>query len=111
MNDAAKKYLYDIEKSIDSVALHLRGINDFNQFSRNLTVKRAVEREFEIIGEAINQLKAVEPEIKIPDTRKIIAMRNRIIHGYDSVDDTIIWNVVIKDMPVLKCEIEKLMRG
>ncbi|MBI5875826.1 MAG: DUF86 domain-containing protein [Deltaproteobacteria bacterium] len=109
MNDTTKKYLYDIKKSVDSITIHLGGINNFKLFSGNLTVRRAVERELEIIGEAMTHLLSIEPEIKIADAKKIIAMRNRIIHGYDSVDDAVVWNVVIKSLPVLKGEVAKLL--
>jgi uncharacterized protein with HEPN domain len=109
MKDESKKYLFDIKKSIESVHLHLQGIQDFERFSQNLTVKRAVERELEIIGEAMNRLLSLEANILISDTRKIVAMRNRIIHGYDSVDDTAVWNVIVRSLPVLKSEIEKLL--
>jgi uncharacterized protein with HEPN domain len=109
MKDESKKYLFDIKKSIESVNLHLKGIDDFNRFSQNLTVKRAVERELEIIGEAMNRLLSLETNIVISDKRKIVAMRNRIIHGYDSVDDAAVWNVIVRSLPVLKSEIEKLL--
>ncbi len=109
MKEESKKYLYDIKNSIDSVSIHLKGIDNFDRFSQNLTVKRAVERELEIIGEAMNRLLSIESNILISDSRKIIALRNRIIHGYDSVDDAVVWNVVVKSLPVLKSEIEKLL--
>ena len=57
----------------------------------------------------MTHLLSVGPEIKIADAKKIIAMRNRIIHGYDSVDDAVVWNVVIKSLPVLKGDVAKLL--
>jgi uncharacterized protein with HEPN domain len=109
MNDQAKKYLYDIKDSIGSIYIHLNGIDDFDRFTQNLTIKRAIERELEIIGEAMNLLLIADPSIRISDSRKIIAMRNRIIHGYDSVDDTVIWNVIISNLSILKSEVEALL--
>jgi uncharacterized protein with HEPN domain len=111
VNDAAKKYLYDISKSIGFLSIHLKNIDTIELFSQNITVKRSVERELEIIGEAMNSLIAICPDIKISDSRKIIAMRNRIIHGYDSVDDVVIWNTIIRNIPVLKAEIEILLNS
>jgi uncharacterized protein with HEPN domain len=110
MKDKAKKYLYDIKSSIDSIYIHLKGIDNYALFTGSLTVKRAVEREFEIIGEAMNFLIAIEPSIQISDSRKIIAMRNRIIHGYDSVDDSVLWNIIISNLSVLKSEVEALLK-
>lgn len=57
----------------------------------------------------MKKLLSVEPYIAISDTRKIIAMRNRIIHGYDTVDDTVVWNVLITSIPVLKEEVAALL--
>jgi uncharacterized protein with HEPN domain len=72
-------------------------------------VQRAVERELEIIGEAINKLLAVEPAISISYARLIVDMRNKIIHSYDSINNDVIWKVVIKDIPVLEQEINILI--
>ena len=60
------------------------------EFKRDLKTKRAVERHIEIIGEAVNRIAGVAPDIEISNSRKIIATRNRIIHGYDSVSEEII---------------------
>lgn len=110
MNDVIRKYLFDISKSIDSLHIHLKNISTIELFSSNITVKRSVEREFEIIGEAMNNLISADPGIKISDSRKIIAMRNRIIHGYDSVDDVVIWNAIVRNIPVLEEEIDALLK-
>jgi uncharacterized protein with HEPN domain len=56
-------------------------------YQKNLTVKRAIERELEIIGEAINRILKEKPDFKIQNARKIVDLRNFIIHGYDSIDD------------------------
>jgi uncharacterized protein with HEPN domain len=111
VNDVAKKYLYDISKSIGFLSIHLKNIETIDLFSQNITVKRSVERELEIIGEAMNSLVSLCPDIEITDSRKIIAMRNRIIHGYDSVDDVVIWNTIVRNIPILKAEIEKLLKN
>lgn len=72
-------------------------------------LRRAVEREFEIIGEAMNQLIKLDPNIKISSTKQIISMRNRVIHGYDKIDDEIIWGTIIRHLPTLKSEIRALL--
>jgi len=58
---------------------------NFLEFKRDLKTKRAVERNIEIIGGAVNRIAGVDPDIEILNSRKILATRNRIIHGYDSV--------------------------
>lgn len=73
-------------------------------------LRRAVERELEIIGEAVSKLKKIDDEIQLTNARKIIDLRNKVIHSYDSVDDIIIWGIVIKYLPILKTEIEALLR-
>lgn len=68
-----------------------------------------MERNIEIIGEAMNRILKKDVSIEIPDSRKIVDVRNRIIHGYDSVSDEIIWAIVIQHLPVLKNEVELLL--
>ena len=73
-------------------------------------LKAAVERKFEIIGEALNRIKKVQPKIldEIRDYRKIIAFRNILIHGYDIVSDPIVWDIIQKDVPLLREDIRKI---
>jgi uncharacterized protein with HEPN domain len=66
-----------------------------------LRTKRAVERNIEIIGEAMSRILKLDSEIEISNSRKIVDVRNRIIHGYDSVSDDVIWGIVIRNLPVL----------
>ncbi len=74
-----------------------------------MRTKRAVERNVEIIGEAMSRILKVESKIEISNSRKIVDVRNRIIHGYDSVSDDVIWGIVILNLPVLQKEVEKLL--
>jgi uncharacterized protein with HEPN domain len=75
----------------------------------DLKTKRAVERNIEIIGEAINRILHADGKIELSNSRKIVDTRNRIIHGYDSVSDEVIWGVVTNHLPVLKQEIKQLL--
>jgi len=109
MNDIVKKCLYDIKTSIELIYLHLKGDLKFDAYQNDITAKRAVEREFEIIGEAVNRILLEDSSVQISDTRKIIALRNRIIHGYDTIDEAIIWNVIVNNLPKLKIEVEALL--
>ena len=73
-------------------------------------LRRAVEREFEIIGEAMNRIEKIDSTINISSKNQIISMRNRVIHGYDKIDNEIIWGTIVRHLPKLKQEIEDLLR-
>lgn len=111
MNDIKVKYLFDINAAIDRMYIHMNGIETIKDYTRSVTVKSAVEREFEIIGEAVKCLLNVTPDIQITATQKIIAMRNRIIHGYDNIDDNLILQVFQDNIPTLKTEVKTLLEG
>ena len=81
----------------------------FEIYEKDLRTKRAVERNIEIIGEAMNRILKENSEVEISNSRKIVDVRNRIIHGYDSVSDDVIWGIVIKNLPVLQKEVEILL--
>ena len=73
-------------------------------------LRRAVEREFEIIGEAMSRIDKINPEITISSKRQIISMRNRVIHGYDKIDNEIIWGTIVRHLLSLKKEIAELLK-
>jgi uncharacterized protein with HEPN domain len=104
-----KKYLHDIITSINSINDFLGHQRDFKRYEADKMLRRAVERELEIIGESMSQLLKIKPDIQISDARKIVDTRNLVIHGYDLVDNTIIWGIVINYLPKLKGEVEALM--
>jgi len=105
-----KVYLQDIIKSIDEIYSFLPDKRDFFEFQKDLKTRKAIERNIEIIGEALNRVLKIEPDISITDSRKIVDTRNRIIHGYDSVSEDIIWLIVTKYLPILKKEVEALLK-
>jgi uncharacterized protein with HEPN domain len=111
MVDEVKKYLFDINEAILSIESYLGEKRDFNIYLENKMLRRAVEREFEIIGEAMNRLKKMTTDISISSQTQIISMRNRVIHGYDKIDDGIIWGTIVRHLPVLKKEIETLLEN
>lgn len=104
-----KKLLTDIKISIESIYEHLENNFAFEIYKANKTKRRAVERELEIIGEAINKLLKINPDIIISYSRQIVDLRNKIIHSYDNVNDMVIWKIIIKDIPVLQKEIENYL--
>jgi uncharacterized protein with HEPN domain len=75
----------------------------------NKQLRRSVERELEIIGEAVSKILKLEPDIPINNVRKIVSLRNRVIHGYDSVDNATVWGIVINHLPKLKEDVVKLL--
>lgn len=103
------KYLFDIWESITSIEQFLGKKHDFNDYQANKLVRRAVERELGIIGEAMSKLLKIDNSIKISSPRRIIDLRNWVIHGYDKVDDVIIWGIITKDIPKLKAEINEII--
>ena len=110
MDNDIRTYLYDILCSINEIESYYIDVpKTFELYQNDLRTKRAVERNIEIIGEAMNRILKVETEIKISYSRKIVDVRNRIIHGYDSVSDDVIWGIVIRNLPVLQKEVEELL--
>jgi uncharacterized protein with HEPN domain len=104
-----KKFLYDIKESVESIENYLGGKRDFNIYIADKMLRRAVEREFEIIGEAMNRIEKIDSTIHISSKKQIINMRNRVIHGYDKIDNEIIWGTIVRHLPKLKQEIEDLL--
>jgi uncharacterized protein with HEPN domain len=111
MQREARKYLFDIKESVDSIGEYLGDKYDFNIYLNNKLLRRGIERELGIIGEAISKLVKIDSRISISNSRRIIDLRNWVIHGYDKVDDVIIWGIIIRDLPILKNEIEKLINS
>lgn len=100
--------LKDIEQSIAEINDFLPLKRDFYVFQKDLKTRKAIERNIEIIGEAMDRLLKAYPDIKISDSRKIVDTRNRIIHGYDSVSEDVIWLIVNKYLPILENEVRVL---
>ena len=78
----------------------------FSNYSKNILLKRGIERNLEIIGEAVNRILKENPEFSLTSARRIIGLRNQIIHAYDNISDENIWSIVINHLPNLKNEIE-----
>lgn len=107
---------HDPQKLIEDIRISIREINDFCEekqfvdFESDPLLQRAIEREMEIIGEALNRLIRID-EVKIekviPGYRSIVGLRNIIAHGYDVVDPMIVWDVVVSHIPVLSEQIER----
>ena len=99
MQREVKKYLYDIKESIDSIELFLQDKRNFNEYLASKLLRRGIERELEIIGEATNRILKLDSEIDIDNARRIVDLRNWVIHGYDKIDDVIVWGIISRDIP------------
>ena len=109
INRDEKKLLLDILNCIESIEFHLDGKRIMDDYLNNLTKRRAVEREIEIIVEAMSKLLKINSKIKISYARIIVDLRNKVIHAYDNVDDILIWKIINKDIPILYSEAKKLL--
>lgn len=91
MKREIKKYLFDIKTSIDSINNFLGEKRDFVEYQENKLLRRGIEREIEIMGEAMSRILKLDQSIKIKNARQIVDARNWVIHGYDKVDDVVIF--------------------
>jgi uncharacterized protein with HEPN domain len=106
-----KKCLFDINTSIDSIFEYLGEKRNFFDYQKNKLLRRGIEREIEIIGEAVNRILKFDPSFKIENARQIVDARNWVIHGYDKVDDVVIWGIISNHLPKLKKEIEDYLKA
>jgi len=110
MDERIEKWLYDIRFAIDEINGYFNDSErNFQIFQRNQMLKRAIERNLEIIGEATNRILSKDPAFPINNARKIVNLRNYVIHSYDSISDENIWAIIINNLPDLKKDIDKLI--
>ena len=110
MKHEMKTWLFDILKSIEEIEGYFsEKPKRFEDYLSDTKTQRAVERNLEIIGEAVNRILKVDPEFKLENSHKIIGARNRIIHGYDKISQEVIWSIVINHLPKLQSEISGLI--
>lgn len=112
MDERIQKWLYDIKVAIDEIDSFFK--NEpmvFEEYKKNKMLKRAVEREFEIIGEAMNRILKADSSYKdkIEDAANIIGLRNQVIHAYDNISDENIWAILINHLPKLKRDVNRLL--
>jgi uncharacterized protein with HEPN domain len=110
MDERIEKWLHDILIAIEDIDDFLGdGPRLYADFVANKMLRLAVERDIEIIGEAMNRILKVDPAFSIPAARQIVNTRNYVIHAYDSLRPEMLWNIVIKDIPSLKSEVKKIL--
>jgi len=110
MNNQVRKLLFDVRESGRSIREWCQQ-RTFAEYEADRQLRRAVEREFEIIGEALHRLRHVDPATaaRVDQLARIVGFRNRIIHGYDTVDDATVWGIINRHLPELLAQIEKLL--
>ena len=106
----ARKYLYDIQQAAAQIA-EFTSSKEFTDYAIDSMLRAAVERKFEIIGEALAQLSKLDETLasRISGYRRIIAFRNILIHGYVDVDDALVWDVVQTKLPELQKETKAIL--
>jgi uncharacterized protein with HEPN domain len=105
MKDQDKKYLSDILQSIQLIESFTSDIEDYDSYFADLKTQSAVERQLGILGEAVNKYDKLNPESTLKNTRQIIGFRNRLIHTYDTIDQSIVWVIIKNHLNPLKKEI------
>jgi uncharacterized protein with HEPN domain len=105
-----KCFLWDARNAADAIAKFTRD-KTFEAFLADDLLRAAVERQFEIIGEALRQLSQVDPDLvaRIPEARRIVAFRNILVHGYTSIDHENVWRVVRTEQPGLRATLAALL--
>lgn len=111
MRPDAPALLWDARRAARRAREFLSDLS-FDDYRDDALVKSAVERQFEILGEALNRLSRVDPDVaaSVPDLARIVSFRNILIHGYATVDDAIVWDVATTRLEGLIAVFDSLLR-
>ena len=110
VNENVLTYLQDVLDAIwDMQSCFLGFPNRYDLFEKDIMRRCVVERKVEIMGEAINRIRKIDSSVTIPNARAIIDTRNRIIPAYDNVQPEFLWSLVIRHIPELKTDIERII--
>ncbi len=111
MTNETRQLLLDVLLSCRAIGRYTAG-HDFTAYESNEMVQDAVERRLGIIGEALNRTALLEPNLteRIPELRQIVGLRNRVMHGYDAVDDEIVWDIVKNKLPSLDAQVAMILQ-
>ena len=112
MRPEIAKLLYDARVACGAINAFTAG-KDFPAYAADALLRSAVERQFEIVGEALGRAVRLEPDLErsIPEIHRIVGLRNRLIHGYDSVDDQLVWDLVQTKLPALSRILDQALGG
>ena len=110
MSNKIKKLLFDIYTAIENINTYIGEKKIFEVYESKPMLQHAVERNIEIIGEAMSKILIIMPNIKITNSRRIVDARNKIIHGYDDIENVQVWSIVINHLPILKKEVQNYLK-
>ena len=112
MRPESRKYLFDIQTACRRLR-RFTADKRFEDYREDDLLRSAVERQFEIVGEAIGHLARIDSEAAggISERGRIVAFRNILIYGYAAIDDTVVWDIVETKLPTLAREIDGLLGG
>jgi uncharacterized protein with HEPN domain len=103
MDNEIKTWLFDILQAIEEIeGFFVEKPMQFQVYLSDIKTKRAVERDMEIIGEAVSRIMKKDKGFQLKNAKKIVGTRNSIIHGYDKISDDLIWSITINHLPKLK---------
>ena len=111
MTDQEKKYLSDILEAIRKIEFFIQDTPTFELYVQDIKTQSAVERQLSIIGEAVNKFNKLSPDTILENARQIVGFRNRLIHVYDNMDNTIVWAILIRHIPSMKEEALKKLKA
>ena len=111
MRPEIKTFLYDIQQACDALRDFISG-KTFEDYQADELLRAGVERKLMIVGEAINQILRLDPELAagISQSRQIVGFRNMLVHGYFAIEDETVWGIVKNDIPVLADEATQLLK-
>jgi uncharacterized protein with HEPN domain len=110
MQHDSRAYLWDVRQAADAILDFVAGL-DWKTYADTQVIHAAVERKFQIIGEALNQLSKADPALaaRIPDLTQIVAFRNVLIHGYAVVEHPRVWRIIQESLPPLHAKVVALL--
>ena len=110
MQPESRKYLWDASQAVDRITRFVAS-RTLGQYQTDDLLRSAVERQFEIIGESLAQLRKTDPgtAATIPELPRIVAFRNILIHGYATVDERLVWGVIEGSLPSLRAILQQLL--
>jgi len=110
MRPESATLLWDAREAADRIVRFV-GARSLEDYLADDLVRAAVERQFEIVGEALGRLRAMDPDTagRIPELPRIVAFRNVLIHGYATVDDRLVWDVVQTKLPAPRAARHELL--
>lgn len=106
-----RAYLWDAKQGADAIIEFVKG-RSVDDYLANRMLRSAVERQFEIIGEALRQLEKTAPDLarELPELRQAVAFRNILIHGYTTIDDRTVWGTIEESLPDLHSRLNALLQ-